>query len=89
MKKGMHIMLNQNNFFVKLNCKNINSMKSLIIDRQIKALEDNSKYLMCAGKYDKNGWTFVFRTKSYEEAEKLASLNLFEHKKTDKRHLSF
>ena len=82
-------MVNENNFFVKLNCKNINSMKSLIIDRQTKLLEENSKYIMCAGKYDKNGWTFIFRTKSYEEAEKLASLNPFECKKTDKRQYNF
>lgn len=82
-------MVNGNDFFVKLNCKSINNMKSLIIDREIKLLEDKSRYIMCAGKYDKNGWTFIFRTKSYEEAEKIASLNLFEYKKTDKRQFSF
>ncbi len=32
---------------------------------------------MCAGKYDKNGWTLIFRAKTFEEAEELASLNPF------------
>ena len=36
---------------------------------------------MCAGKYDKNGWTLVFRAKTFEEAEELASLNPFMDRK--------
>ena len=36
---------------------------------------------MCAGKYDKNGWTLVFRARSFKEAEELANLNPFMHKK--------
>ena len=74
-------MKSESNFFVKLNCKNIDSMKSLIIDRQNKSFKSNDKkYIMCAGKYDKNGWTFVFRTNTYEEAERLANLNPFQYK---------
>ncbi|EKQ52443.1 MULTISPECIES: hypothetical protein [unclassified Clostridium] len=69
------------NFFVKLNCKNINNIRSLIIDRQEKNLDKQEKYIMCAGKYDKNGWTLIFRARSFKEAEELANLNPFVHKK--------
>ena len=30
---------------------------------------------MCAGKYDKNGWTIVFKAKSINEAEELVTRN--------------
>jgi hypothetical protein len=69
------------NFFVKLNCKNVDNIRSLIIDRQQNYSNLQEKYIMCAGKYDKNGWTLVFRAKSFEEAEELANLNPFIHKK--------
>jgi hypothetical protein len=65
------------NFFVKVNCKNVDNIRSLIIDRQEKYVGQQEKYIMCAGKYDKNGWTLVFRARSYEEAEELANLNPF------------
>lgn len=69
------------NFFVKLNCKNIDNIKSLIVDRQGYYINQKEKYMMCAGKYDKNGWTLVFRARTFEEAEELASLNPFVHNK--------
>ena len=69
------------NFYVKLNCKNVDNIRSLIIDRQGKHISQQEKYIMCAGKYDKNGWTLVFRARSFEEAEELANLNPFIHKK--------
>ena len=69
------------NFFVKLNCKNVDNIRSLIIDRQENHMNKQEKYITCAGTYDKNGWTLVFRAKSFEEAEELASLNPFMHKK--------
>ncbi|MFW2491137.1 hypothetical protein [Clostridium chromiireducens] len=69
------------NFFVKVNCKNVDNIRSLIIDRQGNFMSQQEKYIMCAGKYDKNGWTLVFRARSYKEAEELANLNPFEHKK--------
>ena len=65
------------NFFVKVNCKNVDSIRSLIIDRQVNNVDKQEKYIMCAGKYDKNGWTLVFRARSFEEAEELANLNPF------------
>ncbi len=68
-------------FFVKLNCKNIDNIRSLIIDKQGKYIDKQEKYIMCAGKYDKNGWTLVFRAKSFKEAEELANLNPFTYKK--------
>lgn len=69
------------NFFVKVNCKNVDSIRSLIIDRQDNYGNKQEKYIMCAGKYDKNGWTLVFRAKSFEEAEELANLNPFMNRK--------
>lgn len=80
--KGMRIMNEVGNFFVKLNCKNIDNIRSLIVDRQENYINPKEKYIMCAGKYDKNGWTLVFRAKTFKEAEELASLNPFKHSKT-------
>jgi dihydroorotase len=70
------------NFFVKVNCKNVDSIRSLIIDRQENHVDKQQKYIMCAGKYDKNGWTLVFRARSFEEAEELANLNPFINRRT-------
>lgn len=70
-------MKNVGNFFVKVNCKNVDSIRSLIIDRQGNCGSNQEKYIMCAGKYDRNGWTLVFRARSFEEAEELANLNPF------------
>lgn len=70
------------NFFVKVNCKNVDNIKSLIIDRQGNNADKQEKYIMCAGKYDKNGWTLVFRARSFEEAEELANLNPFINRRT-------
>jgi len=69
------------NFFVKVNCKNVDNIRSLIIDRQGNYGARQEKYIMCAGKYDRNGWTLVFRARSFEEAEELANLNPFMNKR--------
>ncbi|NLK96015.1 MAG: hypothetical protein GX275_12650 [Clostridiales bacterium] len=58
----------QNNIFVKLNLKNIGEVRSLIVDKGISDSVDD-RYIMCAGKYDRNGWTIVFKANSYKEAE--------------------
>ena len=60
----------KNDIFVKLNYKTIGELKSLIVDREHKD-KDHDKYLMCTGKYDKNGWTFIFKANSMEEAEEI------------------
>ena len=78
--KGMCNMKEIGNFFVKLNCKNVDNIRSLIIDRQVNYINEQGRYIMCAGKYDKNGWTLVFRAKSFKEAEELANLNPFMNK---------
>jgi len=61
--------MKNNDVFVKLNLKNIGEVRSLIVDKG--GSEENSKgrYMICAGKYDKNGWTIVFKAKNYKEAE--------------------
>lgn len=58
--------------FVKLNYKTIGEFKSLIVDREGN-FNSSDKYLMCAGKYDKNGWTIVFKAKDYKEAEEIVN----------------
>lgn len=61
--------MHNNDVFVKLNLKNIGEVRSLIVDKKGFYNNHNGKYLMCAGKYDKNGWTIVFKAKNYKEAE--------------------
>ncbi|MGG7179130.1 hypothetical protein ACQPU1_16220 [Clostridium paraputrificum] len=61
--------MNNNDVFVKLNLKNIGEVRSLIVDKDGLVDYHKEKYLMCAGKYDKNGWTIVFKAKDYKEAE--------------------
>lgn len=61
--------MNENDVFVKLNLKSIGEIRSLIVDKVGKNSYYKDKYLMCAGKHDRNGWTIVFKAKNYEEAE--------------------
>lgn len=68
-----------NDVFVKLNYKTIGEFKSLIIDRELGGNEEN-KYMMCAGNYNKDGWTFVFKANSVKEAEELINNNKFSAK---------
>ncbi|MCR1950988.1 MULTISPECIES: hypothetical protein [Clostridium] len=69
-----------NDIFVKLNYKTIGEFKSLIIDRQ-HIDNEKEKYLMCTGKYDKNGWTFIFKANSMKEAEDFINNNSLNTKK--------
>ena len=50
---------------MKVNCKNVDNIRSLIIDKQESYKNKEDKYIMCAGKYDKNGWTLVFRARTF------------------------
>lgn len=61
--------------FVKLNYKNIGELNSFIYDMTNGVNKDDDKYVMCAGKYDKNGWTIVFKAKSINEAQELVTRN--------------
>lgn len=63
-----------NDIFVKLNYKTIGEFKSLIVDRQ-HISNVTEKYLMCTGKYDKDGWTFIFKANSMKEAEEFINSN--------------
>lgn len=67
-------MQHNSGVFVKLNYKTIGEFKSLIIDRE-GISNEYEKYMMCAGKYDKDGWTFVFKANSLKEAEALINNN--------------
>ena len=71
-----------NDVFVKLNLKSIGEVRSLIIDKENKGTYYTGKYLMCAGKYDRNdGWTIVFKAKNYKEAEYIIEHTPFNIKK--------
>lgn len=61
--------MNNNDVFVKLNLKNMGEVRSLIVDKEGLGKYTKGKYMMCAGKYNKNGWTIVFKAKNYKEAE--------------------
>lgn len=77
-------MVGSNDVFVKLNYKTIGEFKSLIIDRELDSNEEH-KYMMCAGNYNKDGWTFVFKANSVKEAEELISNNKFSSNKVCKK----
>lgn len=61
--------------FVKLNYKNIGELNSFVYDCVNGVNKNKDKYVMCAGKYDKEGWTIVFKAKNIKEAEELVSIN--------------
>ena len=68
--------MNKNSgIFVKLNYKNIGELNSFIYDKTNGVDKNRDKYVMCAGKYDKSGWTIVFQAKTISEAEELVSRN--------------
>lgn len=72
-------MNSDSSVFVKLNYKNIGEINSLIIDRQGN-FGDSKKYIMCAGKYDKDGWTIVFKARNFKEAEEIVNNNPFKNR---------
>ena len=61
--------------FVKVNYINIGELNSFIYDSMNGINKNKDKYVMCAGKYNKDGWTMVFKAKSIREAEELLSIN--------------
>lgn len=61
--------------FVKLNYKNIGELNSFVYDMTNGNNKADNKYVMCAGKYDKNGWTIVFKARNINEAEEIVSRN--------------
>lgn len=61
--------------FVKVNYKNMGELQSFIYDMTNGKKEGFDQYIMCVGKYDKNGWSIVFKARNVQEAEKIVSLN--------------
>ncbi len=66
-------MNNSRDILVKVNYKNIGELNSFIYNN-VKS-DKNDKYVMCAGKYDKTGWTIVFKAKNMYEAEEILNRN--------------
>lgn len=67
----------KNDVFVKVNYKTLGELKSTIIDKQNLFDINNNKYMMCAGKYTKEGWSLVFKASSIEEAEEILASSKF------------
>lgn len=69
-----------NDVFVKLNFKNIGEVRSLIVDKNDPFKGYNKgKYVFCSGKYNKDGWTIVFKAKNYNEAEHIIENTYFKN----------
>jgi len=73
--------------FVKVNYKNIGELNSFIYDSMNGVNKNKDKYVMCAGKYNKDGWTMVFKAKSIREAEELLSINSAKRESLRKQEL--
>lgn len=73
--------------FVKVNYKNIRELNSFIYDSMNGINKNKDKYVMCAGKYNKDGWTMVFKAKSIREAEELLSINSAKRELAKKKNL--
>ena len=73
--------------FVKVNYKNIGELNSFIYDSMNGINKNKDKYVMCAGKYNKDGWTMVFKAKSIREAEELLSINSPKRELAKKKNL--
>lgn len=72
--------MGEDNFFVQLKCKDINDVRSFIIEKHKGIKKNNGKYIMCSGKHNKEGWTLLFHARSFKEAEMIADLNPYIHK---------
>ena len=73
--------------FVKVNYKNIGELNSFIYDSMNGKNKNKDKYVMCAGKHNKDGWTMVFKAKNMREAEELLSINSAKRELERKRNL--
>ena len=73
--------------FVKVNYKNIGELNSFIYDSMNGINKNKDKYVMCAGKYNKDGWTMVFKAKSIREAEELLSINSAKREQDKKKNI--
>lgn len=80
-------MIENRGIFVKLNYKNIGELNSFIYDSINGSKKEENKYVMCAGKYTKDGWTIVFKAKSIREAEELISRDSVRRELNKKRAL--
>jgi uncharacterized protein YciI len=71
-------MKKNSGIFVKINYKLDQTEKEKIKDTNAKYREMNlSKYLLCAGTYNKNGGTFIFQANTFQEAEEIVNNNPF------------
>lgn len=61
--------------FVKVNYKNLGELNSFIYDSIQGKTKNKDKYVMCAGKYSRDGWTIVSKAKNISEAEELLNRN--------------
>ncbi|SHK08373.1 hypothetical protein SAMN02745163_03182 [Clostridium cavendishii DSM 21758] len=73
-------MKKSNGIFVKINYKLNKREKALgkSISGVVRDI-NMSKYLLCAGRYNKNGGTIIFQANNLMEAEEIISNNPFSH----------
>lgn len=71
-------MKKSSGIFVKINYKLNQEVKSQMKNFSAKHRDMNmSKYLLCAGTYNKNGGTIIFQANDLREAEDIISNNPF------------
>ena len=66
-----------NDLFVKINySREGNDSSAIICTANTDKVNHSSKYLICGGKYNRNGGTIMFKAKNIEEATEIANNNL-------------
>lgn len=79
---GTNDMKKKGGLFVKINYSRDERLKSKDYkDKSVGNDSNFSKYLLCAGVYNKNGGTMIFQAKDIEEAKDIISNNPFSHTK--------
>ncbi|MCJ7691077.1 MAG: hypothetical protein MUO60_17430, partial [Clostridiaceae bacterium] len=53
-----------------------NDSLQIIYTESTKKVNNSSKYLICGGRYNRNGGTIMFKAKNIEEATQIANNNL-------------
>ncbi|MEK6263847.1 MAG: hypothetical protein N2B06_03635 [Clostridium sp.] len=69
--------MENNNLLVKINyTQEGNDSLQITYAANSEKVSHSSKYLICGGRYNRNGGTIMFKAKNLEEAAQIASNNL-------------
>ena len=73
------------NLFVKINyTQEGNDSLAIMYTTSADKVNHSSKYLICGGRYNRNGGTIMFKAKNIEEATEIANNNLVAKAGTNK-----